>query len=139
MKDLLLILSAHWPSLLLLSLSAIPAALMHAHDHGKFEGWGKPTGFFGSKQWTRKYKSNPAGANIGVVMADKEGNLVPAFWGSTTIFSLFTDAYHASQALMRILMSLSVTLAVSAPWWAVIAIWWTYAGIHALFYKLLSK
>jgi hypothetical protein len=136
MKELIL---SNWPSLALLCLSAIPAALMHAHDHGKWEGWGKPTGFFGSKQWTRKYKSNPAGANIGVVMADKEGNLVPAFWGSTTIFSLFTDSYHASQALMRILMSLSITLAISAPWWSFMLIWVAYATVHAAFYKILSR
>lgn len=117
-----------WPSLALLCLSAIPAAYMHSHDHGKLKYWGHRDGFFGDNQWVRKWKKNT------YIPYSK-----PAFWGSTTIFSVVTDAYHASQALMRILMSLSITLAISAPWWAVIAIWWTYAGVHALFYKLLSR
>lgn len=116
----------HWPSLLLLALSAVPASFMHAHDHGRFNGWGDPYGFFGRKQDLRKYK------NRGI-------NLIPAFWGSTTFLVALTDAYHASQALMRILMSLSITLEIGTPWWTVIAIWWTYAGIHAAFYKLLSR
>lgn len=123
---------SHWPSLLLLALSAVPAAYMHAHDHGKLKGWGRAEGFFGIYQWRRKYK----------FITDKQTGLVrevPAFWGSDTVFPALTDCYHASQAVMRILMSLSVTLAIGAPWWAVIAIWWTYAGIHALFYKLLSR
>src|SRR6478736_10374522 len=100
MKDLLQILATYWPSLALLCLSAIPAAYMHVHDHGKLKGWGKPYGFFGWNQQVRKYKW--------------EGNVVtdqPAFWGSTTFLIFLTDCYHASQALMRILMSLSVTLA----------------------------
>lgn len=83
-------------------------------------------GFFGTTQWMRKYKY-------------VNNVRMPAFLGSTTIFVAYTDAYHASQALMRILMSLSVTLAIGAPWWAIIAIWWTYAGVHAAFYKILSR
>src|SRR5690349_9546155 len=117
---------SHWPSLLLLALSAVPASYMHVHDHGKLRDNGRPTSFFGIRQSMRKYRKFASGP-----IED-----MPAFWGSTTIFVFITDAYHASQALMRILMSLSVTLAISAPWWAVIAIWWTYAGIHAAFYKL---
>lgn len=124
---------SNWPSLLLLALSAVPAAYQHVHDHGKLKDNGKPTSFFGIEQWKRKYLRH------GQYLTMVYGKEFPAFWGSTTIFSLLTDAYHASQALMRILMSLSVTLAIGAPWWAVIAIWWTYAGIHALFYKLLSR
>lgn len=127
MKDLLSILSAHWPSLLLLALSAVPAAYMHCHDHGKLKGWGPPEGFFGWNQQARKYKWQG------------RHNLGEAFPGSTTFLIFLTDFYHTCQLVMRILMSLSVTLAMNAPWWAVIAIWWTYAGIHALFYKLLSK
>jgi hypothetical protein len=123
---------SHWPSLLLLALSAIPAAYMHAHDHGKLKGCGKFEGFFGIYQYRRKWKKK-VDPKTGILTQE------PAFWGSTTIFSLFTDAYHASQALMRILISLSITLAIGAPWWAVIAIWWTYAGVHALFYKILSR
>lgn len=134
MKDLLQILATYWPSLAILCLSAIPAAYQHAHDHGKLKGWGPIYGFFGQKQYMRKYRIERY-MNDGTPIWDK----TPAFWGSTTIFSLVTDCYHASQALMRILMSLSVTLAISAPWWAVIAIWWTYAAIHAFFYKILSK
>lgn len=130
---------SNWPSLLLLALSAVPAAYMHFHDHSDVKGWGKADGFFGPKQWTRKYKRNSRGAALGIVMADSKGSLVPAFWGSTTFLVALTDAYHASQALMRVLMSLSVTLAMSVPWWSVIAIWWTYAGVHALFYKILSR
>lgn len=139
MKDLLLILQEHWLSILLLGLSAIPASFMHVHDHGKWKGRGKPAGFFGVHQWTRKYKRNARGAEIGVVMADVEGNLIPAFWGSTTIFVMVTDAYHASQALMRILMSLSLTLSIGAPWYFAGLIWAIYATIHWLFYKLLSR
>jgi hypothetical protein len=100
---------------------------MHAHDHGKLKGWGPPEGFFGWNQQARKYKW------------DGRYKLGEKFPGSTTFLIMFVDAYHASQALMRILMSLSVTLAISAPWWAVIAIWWTYAGVNAAFYKLLSR
>lgn len=126
---------SYWPSLALLCLSAIPAAYMHVHDHGKLKGWGKEDGFFGKKQWLRKWKRDASG----VVMTDKKGNPIPAFLFSDTILSWLTDGYHSSQALMRILMSLSVTLAIGAPWWSVIAIWWTYAGVHAAFYKLLSR
>jgi hypothetical protein len=119
---------SHWPSLLLLALSAVPASYMHVHDHGKLPRRGRADGFFGWNQQVRKYKW------VGDFNTGE-----PAFWGSETFLIMFVDAYHASQALMRILMSLSVTLAMNAPWWAVITIWWTYAGIHALFYKLLSR
>lgn len=127
MKDLFHILATFWPSLALLCLSAIPAAYMHAHDHGKMKGWGKPSGFFGWNQQSRKYKR------------DNNGRQLPAFWGSTTFFVALTDAYHASQALMRILMSLSVILAIGAPWRAFLVVWLAYATVHAIFYKLLSK
>lgn len=128
MKDLLLILEEHWLSILLLGLSAIPAAYMHCHDHGKLKGWGEPWGFFGWNQQVRKYKWD------GNVVTDQ-----PAFWGSTTIFVMVTDAYHASQAFMRILMSLSLTLAIGAPWYFAGLIWAIYAMIHAIGYKLLSR
>jgi hypothetical protein len=104
---------------------------MHVKDHGKLRWFSKAgDGFFGEYQHERKYKIMPN---------NYRSKTEPAFWGSTTIFVAYTDAYHASQALMRILMSLSITLAIGAPCWSVIAIWWTYAGVHALFYKILSR
>lgn len=128
MKDLISILSAHWPSLLLLALSAVPACYMHVHDHGKLRWFTKGyTSFAGKEQWRRKFKyQGPT-------------DTTPAFFGSTTFLVALTDLYHASQALMRILMSLSITLAIGAPWYWFLLIWGAYATIHALFYKLLSR
>lgn len=129
MKYLLLILQEHWLSILLLGLSAIPAAYMHSKDHGKLLWFSKGlNSFFGLEQHNRKYKNY----NIG-------NQKIPAFWGSTTIFVAYTDAYHASQALMRLLMSLSLTLAIGANWWFAGAIWFIYATIHWAGYKLLSR
>lgn len=149
MKDLLLILSAHWPSLLLLALSAIPAAYQHLHDHGKLMSIGRPGGFFSSLQWTRKYKlatMDPDDAYMGLFRTAPDNwyyrffkiKYQERFPLSATLLSLFTDAYHSSQALMRILMSLSITLAMNAPWWAFLVVWVAYATIHAAFYKILS-
>lgn len=128
MKDLLTIIQSYWTSILLLGLSAIPASYMHCHDHGKLKGWGKPWGYFGWNQQVRKYKWQ------GDTVTDQ-----PAFWGSTTIFVTVTDFYHTCQALMRFLMSLSITMAIVAPWWYAGGIWLIYATIHAIFYKLLSR
>jgi hypothetical protein len=135
-----------WPSLALLCLSAIPAAYMVLHDTGKARWFGDKLSFFGEKQYLRKYKRDPYFTiNEWVKAPDTwyyrffKIKYKEAFLFSATFLVSFVDAYHSSQLVMRILMSLSITLAISAPWWAVIAIWWTYAGVHALFYKILSQ
>ena len=127
MKHLLQTLITFWPSILLLGLSAIPAAYMHSHDHGKLKG-PKDDGFFGWFQSERKYKK---------VNGWRSTN--PSFWGSTTFLVFLTDAYHASQAIMRLLMSLSITLAIGAHWWFAGVTWFIYATIHWAGYKLLSR
>lgn len=119
---------SNWPSLLLLALSAVPACYMHAHDHGKLRWFTKgDTSFAGKEQWRRKFKYRG------------RTDTTPAFFGSTTFLVALTDLYHASQALMRILISLSVTLAIGAPWWSFLLIWVAYATVHAAGYKLLSR
>lgn len=139
-------LSSGWPSLLLLALSAVPASYMHAKDHGKLKGLGRAGGFFSNQQDMRKWMPEPGFKNILFTpapntwyyrffkLAYKE-----KFPLSATFLVLYTDAYHASQALMRILMSLSITLAMNVPWWWAGLIWAAYATVHAIFYKLLSR
>lgn len=146
--QLLEILSRFWPSLLLLALSAVPAAYQHAHDHGKIKDIGRPGGFFSTLQWVRKYKAAEfSEAYMGLFRYAPDNwyyrffkiKYQERFPGSATFFITIVDAYHASQALMRILMSLSITLAISAPWWTCLLIWAAYATVHWAFYKLLSR
>lgn len=149
----ILILSENWLSLALLCVSAIPAAYMVLHDTGKARWFGYDKGFFGKMQYTRKYADYSAGYMIVGNVSAKIYDPAPdnwyyrffkieykeAFLFSATFLVSFVDAYHTSQLICRILMSLSLTLAIGAPWYFAGVIWVIYATIHWLFYKLLSR
>jgi len=162
MKHLLQTLIDFWPSILLLGISAIPAAYMVLHDTGKAKWFGDPYGYFGEQQWIRKYKSGgeytfqDPGSSTTKWIAVRSGTmptLAPDTWYyrffklkyeewflfSATFLISFTDCYHTSQLICRVLMSLSITLAISAHWWFAVVIWALYATVHAIGYKLLSR
>lgn len=67
------------------AIYSVGGAAKGVHDAMVFHHWG--TGkFFGPDQWTNKWKGNPA---------DK----IEAFPGSSTVFVIFTDAVHSTNAV----------------------------------------
>lgn len=86
-----------WYQYLLLSLSVVLYALSQLHQFGKLKWHSKVqfNSFFGRASWLRKYKNHEP----------EDG---PAYFGSTTFLVMFTDFYHACQALMKISLSIGI-------------------------------
>lgn len=157
MKDLthhiLEICARFWPSLTLLALAALPGAYMVLHDTGKARWFGPDKGFFGKMQYTRKYADYGAGYMISGNVTAKFYDPAPdtwyyrffkiaykeAFLFSATFLVSFTDFYHTSQLIMRLLIASSFTIAIGAPWYFAGVIWGAYATVHAVGYKMLSR
>src|ERR1043165_9244917 len=97
---------SHWPSLLLLALSAIPWCYCVLHDQGKLKGFGPDEGFFGFNQYRRKYKDGNA-------LTPKEKTWYYTFFKlkyreayplSATLLAWTTDGYHLFQLVWKALV-----------------------------------
>ena len=106
-----------WLPLLLVVLCALAGVFRAFHDcltHSPvaLAKWGP---FWdASTSWTRKYKD---------YYNDPK---TPRFWGATTVFVAWTDAWHASNALLGACWAV---IALLACWLGWASIWWLVAGL----------
>ena len=71
----------------------------------------------------------------------KEDLKTPKFWGSTTIFVMFTDAWHLFDFLQTLTMLLAIVLYGTMIYWAVdlVIFYVIFCCVFELFYSLIFK
>lgn len=85
-------------------LSGFSKAIMDLSEEGKLKFYRK-TFWIKDLSWVNKYKLDKLNRPIRI-----NGKYIEKFWGSTTIFVMFTDAWHLFGFIERITLIASFTI-----------------------------
>lgn len=114
--------------------------------HGKFND--KPTGFWGSESWKRKYQWN---ADYVLVLNDGHQNWYEKlfkikykekFFLSSTLLVSLTDGQHFCQLWFKLFLCASIALykPIFDVWWInAVGLWALFGIIFTLAYRIFSR